>query len=69
MLPNTGGEDEALMKAARAWERATDAELSKEIAAVWTILSDIPQVSMAVTSLLWPCRRAYLLFDHANNPR
>ena len=67
MLPNTRGEDEALMKAARVWERASDDELSVEIAAVWKILSDVPRVSAVFASMLWPCQRAHLLFDHNTN--
>ena len=69
MLPNGGGDDEALMKAARTWERASDSELSHAVAEVWTVLSDVPRVSIAVTSLLWPCQRAHLLFDQTNNIR
>jgi hypothetical protein len=69
MLPEAGGEDEALMKAARTWERASDAELSDAIKTVWKLVSGVPSIAMAFASLLWPCQRAHLLFDHGGNPR
>ena len=58
--------DEALMKDARKWERLPDTELARNMAEAWTVIADTPRVRMAVDSGLWPCHRAYLLFDHVN---
>lgn len=54
---------ESLKKAARGWTRLSDSALTHAMMEVWDDVSNDKRVRLTVESLLWPCKRAYTLFE------
>jgi hypothetical protein len=62
MSPSLDADDDVVMKAARVWARMDSDAHVDAINEAWDLVANNSQVRFALTSVVWPCHRAHLLF-------